>query len=689
MQSCFFILMLSVTQIAFGQKKEKISQKISSKEIEKLSKMSESEIEVYKENLWKSLSKQIGRMMDEHPEMMANNTLSGTPVTLPPKDQFLIDFAENITVEKTQLLNDVARFRTIIKKEIKKEILIELDNLFANSDAIKTSNNAVSLWYGNRREAALYMAALAVEKEDTNPLLWNNFGALLNLSGIYTLAIPILKYTLNQSVKSSIALNNLAQSYLGLGDVNKAEVYFRQCLTADSLNPEANRAMGFISIAKKKNDNALSFFKKEIQIAFRKSSWAAIEQEGMEEKINFSELMDEGDTRDFILSDDNYSSAKEFTSRGPNSDYFFDNTFSASEKESSFVALHLSKYLLLVFPKNSQEAVLYCPTFGAFGDNTVAEQEFWMKRIAPSLQEQELSSQHTMLYSDWATKAINSLLVYEYPFLHFYNDEYTNLLIDESEKKRKALQAIEEKRKKNPYWNHCPAVKDAEDIYIAKISGYLEGRHQILQTRWKSYIDKLGYIASLDPSTSGFVYRATSDYFAYLASISSAVSGLYPAYYDCFPPKPYDPNYTNSSNRLYEIFCKKGIGGKLPFGVVSVNLNCERFEMSASVELLKFGVEKKFTTGTSTVWIGGGLEAEFEGIYKIEATQKLFLVWDKNNVFSDAGVSGTGQITVKHIMKGGFGYSFGVNSGFNASYTKPEYTFINNINKAMGYMKLN
>lgn len=255
------------------------------------------------------------------------------------------------------------------------------------------------------------------------------------------------------------------------------------------------------------------------------------------------------------------------------------------------------------------------------------------------------------------------------------------------EKRDKAFQEIEKKRQKDPYWNYCPAIKEVEDEYIGKISGYLENKHQVLQTRWKMYIDKMGYIASLDPTNAGWVHQATSNYFSHLSSISTAISELYPNYYACFPPRPYDPDYVASSNKLYEIVCKKGIGGKLPFGMVSVNLNCERFEMSASVEFLKFGLEKKFATGTSTIWVGAGVEGGVEGIMSIEATQKLYMVFDKNNVFSDAEVSGTMQMGYTHLIKGGFNYSMGVNSGFNAGY-KGEHIFVNNVNKAMGYLNL-
>jgi len=683
---CFLVLLM--TQFGFGQKTANIPKKISQKEIDKLSNMSESELENYREKLLKKYIKQVEKVMDEHPELMSNVTLPNSPVVLPPKDLYLLKLGESLSTEKRDILASIAKFKVIIAKDIAKEVIEEIDKIYTQTDAVTISNNAVSLWYGNRREAGLYMSALSVEKDPANILLWNNLGALLNLSGIHTLAIPIIRHTLDKTPKSSMAINNLGQAYLGLGDIDKAEKYFKECLLLDPLNPEANHAMSFICIAKNKKDESLLYFRKEFQLAFRDSSWSLIESQNLEDQINFSEIMNQGDFRGFTIDNKNSISFVDKESqilKGPNANFFHTDRSLTNNETSTFSELHLTKFVLPVFPKNSDEAILFVKDFITEFENCKAEKEFWYTRIAPDLATREMMAQKVMLHGNWADKATNYLLKNEMPFLHFVNEEYTTLVHDAFAKKNQKLQMVDEKRKKDQYWDYCPTVKEIEDEYIGAISGYLEGRHVVLQSQWKVYIDRLGYIASLDPTYASVVYRATADYMDYLGHLSGEIINLYPNYYSCFPPAPKNSGDGLESNRLYEIFCKRGIGGSLPFGIAKVHINCERLELGASLEFIKFGYEKKFAAGTSTVWVGAGVDGGMDGIMKIEANQKLFMVFDKNNTFTDAGVSGGMKITIEQVMNGGFDYSMGVNSGFNSGY-KSEYTFVKNVNKAMGFM---
>lgn len=111
---------------------------------------------------------------------------------------------------------------------------------------------------------------------------------MFNMAGLEEKAIPILMHHLANIPDNSLLLNNIGQSFMGLGDIQRAEQYFKKCLEIDELNPEANRSMGMINLFKKEYAQAQKHFEKELEVAHRRSTLAHLKKTGI--KINLNAL---------------------------------------------------------------------------------------------------------------------------------------------------------------------------------------------------------------------------------------------------------------------------------------------------------------------------------------------------------------------------------------------------------------
>lgn len=688
---------------AVGQK-QKVSTKKSNpfvpstEQIKKMASMTEAELDAYREMLLQKATKDLQKLNKQSTYAIADELLPGYEVKIPIKNTSQLNAANLVSTDKKNLLTFVGKLKIALLPLIPASVKQHIDQISSNGTTSQLEANAMSLWYNNRPEVALLFAIDAIEKDPSNILYWNNLGALCNLSKLYAQAIPILKFSLLQAPGSTMVMNNLGQAYLSLGDLYLAQQYLKKCLDKDPLNPEANRSMAMINISKGQKEQAVSHFSAELQVAFRQSSMAIIRNSGLEEHINFAEIFKKGNARLFHLDETieeepipEYENLNpQPVGNGPNNEAFQTDSYNFNyskyiqppKSKASFNGLHLNRFELPPFPKSLESAAVLVSKHREFQRNSWAEFDFWFKRV-PNAKEQQMAQHQTMMYGDWALLTMNGLQLEELHKLTFADQEWQKNIADWSTAHTLSVSAIKAKPH-NSQAELCAELKVVHNKYIELVSTYLEGRHHILQARWKIYIDRMGQIASISPNLAGGLYASVQGYFAYLNNISTQVNML--ANLDqCNPSERQIEPYDLFSNRLFEIMCDKGIGTQLPFGMVKVHLNCEGLTFSGTVELLKFGMEKKFKTGTTTIWIGGGVEANFKDVFEVEATQKLFVVWDKNNVCTDAGLSGTGKLSISNIESSEFGYSFGVNSGFNAEF-KTANDFSSKVDKVMGFL---
>ncbi len=124
-------------------------------------------------------------------------------------------------------------------------------------------------------EAVLLITEAAIGKPDDG-LLLTNAGAILDMSGLSDKAIPILKTTIQNDPKNSIAVNNIAQAYCVLGMIDSATTYLNTCVRLSPQHPEANNTAGQIELAKGNKAKAKIYFENAIRGGFSVSAYQAL-----------------------------------------------------------------------------------------------------------------------------------------------------------------------------------------------------------------------------------------------------------------------------------------------------------------------------------------------------------------------------------------------------------------------------
>jgi hypothetical protein len=130
------------------------------------------------------------------------------------------------------------------------------------------SNTAVGLWMEGKPTLALYLMGEACKATPSNAINLNNYASFLTMCGGQQMALPILINLNKRYPNNSSILNNIAQAWLGLGDIPRADKYADSTLRIYAAHPQANMAKSLIEESKGNTTAAISFAKKSISKAY-------------------------------------------------------------------------------------------------------------------------------------------------------------------------------------------------------------------------------------------------------------------------------------------------------------------------------------------------------------------------------------------------------------------------------------
>ncbi|ULQ58300.1 hypothetical protein KJS94_08845 [Flavihumibacter rivuli] len=644
---------------------------MSMEDLQKMATMSPQELEAYKTKMLKQAEANARQLAKAGNIKLDETVLPTTSFYFPVKDMKRLATLPAAPPTLNTLMGQLTKQEAALKQALPTSAVQKVESIAAGKSALDLRNAAIGGWYRDNPEAAMLLSMKAVQKSPEDILGWNNLAALMNMTGLEHQAVPILLYGLNKYPNSSILLNNMGQSYLGMGDVNKATQYFKKCLTIDDLHPEANHSMALISLQAKDMEAAMRHFEKELTIAQRRSSLALLAKHENREKLNLTALRN-----------------RKMQLDGTNRKDFFEE-------------IALGKFKLPDLPKNSEQAQGFMKANKGFMESLQNEFLFWSNAgIATPQQLSAEGKRYPGIYADLVDELIREL-----------GDQYAPILALFGEDDVSHLDAMTRQYYKTLSERECPpppsvagggaAVMEAHqrkccdikkpiiDQYVADYNAFVTNRIQIVLPRWKVFLNTLINYAQLDPSIGNqrLVCSFVSQYFTFLIQCMQA------AKLDAPPMECHTTMTTEeadailAANHDFKLDCPDWLEFEVSLKLAKLKVNCESYNIEADVYgIINVGAEKQFKSGTSTLYVGAGIDGSFKEVAEGEITQQFYIVFDHNNQFSDVGMRGTANGELAGGMIGAeFGYDFSMSSGFNAQ-GKTNSAWVENYTKALGYV---
>jgi tetratricopeptide (TPR) repeat protein len=611
-----FLLALFMLQAATAQ------QAPSMADIEKLKKMSPAELEAYKKKMVNQYSQQAKDIAEQANFKLNDMDLPDFKVQMPPKDFKRLSLIPKQPPTLIQLSDMLRTTKKQIETAAKPAIVQEVKKVVETLKPEELSDAAVGTFYADKPEQSVLLGIEAALKNSGDQTAWNNLAAMMNMTGLEHKAVPILMNQLQTDPNNSMMLNNMGQAYLGLGEMGMAEMFLKQCLQNDPLNPEANRSMGMIKFFYEQYEEGMKYFEKELEVAYRRSTMALLRSKNP--ALNIYKLRKK---------------------RNVPNENFFGN-------------LNLDKFQVPALPESTNQTAEALAASKAWGESVMQEMAYWSGKA--QLSEQEIKAdgeRHPGLYSEYVKALLEDLQkVYTSEELWIFTDLDLNHLKQLTDNYSAELMAV--KCAQAPAGSSfevqaayekrcCEQRKLVMDAFVAQYNGFVTRRGNRVLGTWREYINDLINIVSLDPSASNkiLVYRNLQQYCTVL---SSCLGGQYieppMACFSALTEEQTDSLIASSRN--LDLSCPKWLNVEIDVKVAKIKADCEKYAIEAG-KFWQASYERNFRTGTTTLAAGIGAKAKFfANTGGADLKAMIYVSFDKNNEFSDVGLMGKASVKI-------------------------------------------
>jgi tetratricopeptide (TPR) repeat protein len=314
-------------------------------DVNKMMKMTPAELEAYKKKMIQQQTAKAQQMAEQYNLNVNTSVLPNVEIKPPVKDVKRLALIPVKPPTRTELVTSLQQSVQQVQKGIPASTVKEVEQFVASKSIAQIHDAAISTFYNNNSTQGVLMMMKAVAAHPDSLQMMNNLAAMYNMIGVQQKAVPLLQYCLQQLPNSSIVLNNLGQSYYGLGDLFTAAAYLRKCLDIDSLNIEANHSMGMLHYFKKEYDAAMKYFEREMSVAYRRSTMAMAYKMG--KKFNLRALAQRRNQR------------------------------KGAKQKDAFEEITLGKFSLPQFPGSAKEITANKGEYEAFTQSVQTEMMFW------------------------------------------------------------------------------------------------------------------------------------------------------------------------------------------------------------------------------------------------------------------------------------------------------------------------
>lgn len=547
-----------------------------------------------------------------------------------PKDQQRIQAIPDVALEQTAMLQYVAKLSKALEATIEETYLAELRQMMRQTKPQEINQVALLAWYQQADQEAALLAMKAVQTMPDSAMAWNNLGGLLNMMHMEELAIPILKYGQRKESNNPSILNNLGQSFLGLGDVLRAEEYFGACLAQDTDHPEATRSMGVVALTKGDQEKASQYFEQDLRENLRESSFEWLKRAKGRQDIKLNTLR------------------KAFLQRKKQGDKNF------------YGMVALGQLGLPTLPLTSEQTEKWLFEKEQYVQSITEEAQYWYNEFQTyTAEEVQFAVHKTEPYYSWLVTEV----IHELTSVHSSEDiaaldafwsGATARMVD-YEDRRAAMScpdppegASEEVRKAYDK-KCCEIAKGIIDPFMSAHNEDLRRNFEFRDGMWKLFLNELISTVELCPTPDNKkqVYLQLYHYANFLISYVGMVVA---------EDTPCDDDMTlaemeailKRSKRKVELKCPSWLYYELPFpGVGSITMSCAEFQVEAKpLSIVKAGYKKTFKDQTSTLYVGVGPSMDVGPLVNVSAGVQGYLVFDRHEQLVNTGISAEAKMSL-------------------------------------------
>jgi hypothetical protein len=210
---------------------------------------------------------------------------------VPKKDDYRIETIPKEVITNSNILaylqkvkNGVANKLDTKSKANSEKFIAALKKHYTNKNIL--SNASIGLWLANEYQMALYIMGAACINYPSDKYSLNNYASMLIMTGGEEAAVPLLNMLNNSDPKNNTVLNNLAQAWFGLGDINKANQHIQSCLSIDPENSQANATKSRIEESKGNKQAAIDALKISLKKGFSDVKYQKLRTLGYQTKYN-------------------------------------------------------------------------------------------------------------------------------------------------------------------------------------------------------------------------------------------------------------------------------------------------------------------------------------------------------------------------------------------------------------------